>query len=158
MIRSDAHSDLDALRFFGGQIRARTSPRTAVELSIDMRTETDDSLTLRARDFPVQASLLLYPARGAFSPYVIGGGGWYFHRVQTLQGGDVLDSETTRRFGWHGGFGAELRLARHAGLHADYRYTVLHRRDEDEMDPESLSRLLPGYEGSMWTAGLTVYF
>ena len=67
------------------------------------------------------------------------------------------------------GFGAEMRLGRHAGLHADYRYTFLHFGADDSLksgltSPKhgllgaSASSFLPSYEGSMWTAGLTVYF
>ena len=157
MIRTDAHSDADALRFIGGQIRARLSPRTGFELSIDKRTQSNEALTERVRDIPVQASVLLFPVSGSFSPYVLGGGGWYYHRVESLLAGDVLDSETTRKFGWHGGIGAELRLGQHAGVHGDYRYTFLHYGSDDE-DSSSKSRFLPKYDGSMWTAGLTVYF
>jgi hypothetical protein len=157
MIRSDAHSNVDPLRFTGGQMRARISPRTGLELSLDVRTQSNEALTERVRDVPVQASLLLFPVRGAFSPYVLGGPGWYSHRVQSLVGGDVADSETTRKFGWHGGFGAELRLGNHAGIHGDYRYTFLHFGSDDD-DTKSGSRFLPNYDGSMWTAGLTVYF
>jgi opacity protein-like surface antigen len=155
MVRSDAQSDADALRFWGGQIRARLSPKTAIELSLDVRTEHNDALTERVRDLPVQASLLLYPASGAFSPYVLGGAGWYFHRVESLLNDDVVDSVTTHTFGWHGGFGAELRMGHHAGIHADYRYTFLHFGSDEG---ESRRRFLPNYDGSMWTAGLTVYF
>ncbi len=156
MIRSDAHGDADALRFFGGQIRARLSPKTAVELSVDRRTETNEALTARVRETPVQASLLLFPIAGSFSPYILGGGGWYSHRIEVLLDDSVLSSETTRDFGWHAGLGAELRLGRHAGIHADYRYTFLHYgSDEDKVLGQ---RFLPGYTGSMWTTGLTVYF
>jgi outer membrane protein W len=156
MVRSDAHSDVDALRFFGGQIRARLSPKTAVELSLDLRTQTNDALTVRVRDMPVQASLLLFPIAGTFSPYILGGGGWYSHRIEALLNDDVLASETTRDFGWHGGVGAEIRLGRHAGVHADYRYTFLHfGKDEETILGQ---RFLPSYTGSMWTAGVTVYF
>jgi hypothetical protein len=156
MVRSDAHSDADALRFIGGQIRARLSPKTGVELSIDKRTQSNEALTARVREMPIQASLLLFPIAGSFSPYILGGGGWYSRRIETLLNDDVLASETTRDFGWHAGLGAELRLGRHAGIHADYRYTFLHfGGDEDTILGQ---RFLPSYTGSMWTAGLTVYF
>jgi hypothetical protein len=156
MVHSDAHSDADALRFFGGQIRARLSPKTAIELSLDVRTQTNDTLTVRVRDMPIQASLLLFPVAGAFSPYILGGGGWYSHRVEALLNDDVLASDTTRDFGWHGGIGAELRMGRHAGLHGDYRYTFLKfGGDEEKILGKSF---LPSYTGSMWTAGFTVYF
>ena len=68
-------------------------------------------------------------------------------------------SETTRRFGSHAGVGAELSLGRHVGIHADYRYTLLRfGSDRDTLDQIPGSRFFPGYEGSMWTGGLTVYF
>jgi opacity protein-like surface antigen len=105
---------------------------------------------------PIQASLLLFPVAGSFSPYILGGGGWYARRVEALFNDDVVASDTTRDFGWHAGLGAELRMGRHAGLHADYRYTFLSfRGDEEKILGKSF---LPGYTGSMWTAGFTVYF
>jgi hypothetical protein len=156
MVRSDIHTDDDALRFIGGQIRARLSPKTAVELSLDTRTKTNDTLTARVRDMPIQASLLLFPIAGSFSPYILGGAGWYSHRIEVLLDDSVLSSDTTRDFGWHAGLGAEIRLGRHAGIHADYRYTFLHfGGDEDRILGQ---RFLPGYTGSMWTTGVTVYF
>jgi hypothetical protein len=158
MVRSDVHTDDDALRLIGGQIRARLSPKTAVELSLDMRTKTNEALTLRVRDMPVQASLLLFPIAGSFSPYILGGGGWYSHRIEALLDNSVLSTETSRDFGWHAGLGAEVRLGRHAGIHADYRYTFLHFGSDDNEDKILGQRFLPGYTGSMWTTGLTVYF
>jgi hypothetical protein len=163
-IRSDVDiEDEESRRFWGGQIRARMSPRTAVELSFDLRTETNEAETLRIRSNPIQASLLLFPARGAFSPFVLGGAGWYAQRFETLAGDETVLSETVREFGWHAGFGAELRMGAHAGLHADYRYTFLDfggddDDDDDDDGPPIVGRFLPGYRGSMWTAGLTFYF
>ena len=156
--------DEDSERFWGGQIRARMSPRTGFELSLDVRTETNEAETLRIRSTPIQASLLLFPARGGFSPFVLGGGGWYSQQFETLAGDETLLSETVREFGWHAGFGAELRMGKHAGLHGDYRYTFLDfggdddDDDDDDDGPPIVGRFLPGYRGSMWTAGLTFYF
>ena len=167
MLKNDAQADTDAERFTGGHVRARMSPRMGLELSLDLRTQTNETLTERVRDYPLQASLLLFPVKAAFAPYVLGGVGWYSHRVDLLDDGDVLESETTRKFGYHGGFGAELSLGRHAGLHADYRYTHLSFGDDDEevvagasaaADGRHALSLLPSYKGSMWTAGLTIYF
>jgi opacity protein-like surface antigen len=166
MVRGDADADTGAERFTGGHIRARLSPRTAIEAALELRTETNAELTERVRQYPVQASLLLFPVRAPVAPYVLGGGGWYTTRVETLEDDEVVASESTRKFGWHAGFGAELRLGRHAAAHADYRYTYL-RFGDDEADGTSaagakedtlVSRFLPSYQGSMWTAGLTVYF
>ena len=159
LVRGDVKADLDSVRFLGGHIRARLSPRTALEVSMDVRTETDEALTRRVRDTPLQASLLLFPVRSVFAPYVLGGGGWYSHRVETLADKKTVSAETTRDFGWHAGFGAELKLGAHAAAHADYRYTFLRfGDDDDDIREEGFSRFLPSYEGSMWTAGLTVYF
>ena len=163
MIRGDVSLDTNAERFTGGHIRAGISPRTAFELAVDVRTETDDALTRRVREYPLQASLLVFPVRAAIGPYVLGGGGWYTTRVEPLGGSGPTEAETTREFGWHGGFGAELRLGRHAGAHADYRYTFLRFGEDDEEDGAPApraggSRFLPSYRGSMWTAGLTLYF
>jgi opacity protein-like surface antigen len=163
-VKADARSEDDSVRFDGGQIRARLSPRTGLEASLDLRTETNDAKTLRVRDMPLQVSLLLFPATGAFAPYLLAGPGWYSQRVQTLLGEDVVATETTRRFAWHGGFGAEVRFGRHLGIHADYRYTSLHYGSDDDDgdgdgDDSSSGRwFLPRYDGTMWTAGVTVYF
>jgi hypothetical protein len=154
--------DEESRRFWGGQIRARMSPRTAFELSLDVRTETNETETVRVRSMPIQASLLLFPAKGAFSPFVLGGGGWYATRIETLLGDETLTSETNREFGWHAGFGAELRMGAHAGLHGDYRYTFLDfggdDDDDDDDGPPIVGRFLPAYRGSQWTVGLTFYF
>ena len=157
-VRRDTKLDEDSTRFTGGQIRARVSPRTAVELSLDIHSETNELETLRVREYPIQASLLLYPARGAFSPYFLGGAGWYAQKFETLAGDETIAEETVRDFGWHAGLGAELKLGKHAGLHGDYRYTFLNFGDDDDEDEGLLGRVLPGYKGSMWTVGLTVYF
>jgi len=153
----------DSVRFTGGQIRLRTSGKVGIEVALDRRTETFDELNERVRDTPLQASLLLFPVRGAFSPFVLAGPGWYSHTVESLD--DESDSESTRKFGWHAGFGAELLMGRHAGLHADYRYTFLKFGDDDEPEAAAaqprhsfVNSLLPSHNGSMWTAGLTIYF
>jgi hypothetical protein len=166
-VNADVDTESKSQRFTGGQLRARVTPRTAVELAIDIRTATNEALTERVRAYPLQASLLLFPSRGAFSPFVLGGVGWYSERVETLVEKKVVNSDTTRKFGSHAGFGAEIRLGRHAGMHADYRYTFLRFGDDDEETAApaaarlfgvGLPGFLPSYDGSMWTAGLTIYF
>jgi opacity protein-like surface antigen len=171
MVRGDVQADpaASAQRFTGGQIRARLSPKTSVEISIDRRTEASTDLTQRVRDYPLQGSLLLFPIRTTFSPYVLGGVGWYTHAVDTMAAGKVLESASTRKMGYHGGFGAEMKMGRHAGVHADYRYTMVHFGDGTGAagGPAAgtsagttglASRIRPSYDGSMWTAGVTFYF
>jgi hypothetical protein len=173
MIRGDVQAETSAERFTGGQVRAWLSPRTAVELSLDRRTQNNQTLTERVRDYPLQASLLLAPVRATFSPYVLGGMGWYTHKVEQIAGKETVESTTTRRIGSHAGFGAEIRLGRHAAFHGDYRYTFLRFGAADPIKSDTIAgaitrsqlsdnntgaRFLPSYEGSMWTTGLTIYF
>ena len=175
MARGDvqANPDATAQRFTGGQIRARISPKTSLEVSLDRRTEDTPDLTQRVRDYPLQGSLLLFPIHSTFAPYVLGGVGWYTHVVDTLDTGKVTESTSTRKMGYHGGFGAEMKMGKHAGVHADYRYTMVHFGDgtgsasltagkavtgTNAGTTGLASRLLPSYDGSMWTGGVTFYF
>ncbi|HEX5474866.1 MAG TPA: outer membrane beta-barrel protein [Vicinamibacterales bacterium] len=159
MVRADAKADPSAaaLRFFGGQLRARLSPKSAIELSLDRRVETSKDLSQRVTDYPLQASLLLFLVRSTFSPYVLGGVGWYTHTVSSLASdGGTADSTTTRKMGYHAGFGAEVLAGKHVGLGADYRYTFVHFGGNDSGGV--LHSVVPSYRGSMWTAGVTFYF
>jgi hypothetical protein len=162
---SDA--DSDSVRFTGGQIRLKASPRIGIEVSLDRHSEEFDLLDQRVREYPLQASLLLYPVKAPFAPYLLGGPGWYTTKVDSLSDEDA-ETVSTRRFGWHAGFGAELLLGKHAGIHADYRYTFLKWGDDDDEEDSPLTSaksrnslvggVLPHHEGSMWTAGMTIYF
>ncbi len=173
MIRGDVLADTSAERFMGGHVRGWLSKRTALELSIDRRTQSNQTLTEEVRDTPLQASVLLAPVPSAFAPYVLGGVGWYTHTVEQLSGKQMIDSITTRRVGTHAGFGAEMRMGRHAAFYADYRYTFLRFGAADPLTADTIAgavtkshlsdngsgaRFLPSYQGSMWTTGLTVYF
>lgn len=166
MVKADSSLDDDSVRFTGGQIRLGMSTKTALEVSLDRHTQTFESLNERVKETPIQASLLLYLARGTFAPYVLGGPGWYSRTVEAIEDPqDIIEDESTRTFGWHAGFGAEIRMGRHAGLHADYRYTHLSFDDDDENGAAAasgrdsfVSGLLPSHEGSMWTVGVTLYF
>ena len=161
MARGDvqANPTVAAQRFLGGQIRARLSPKTAVEVSLERRAESPD-ISTRIKDYPLQGSLLLFPIRSTLSPYLLGGMGWYTHVVDNLAAGEVITSTRSRTTGFHAGFGAELKVGGHAGVHADYRYTMLHFGSDgtDAGTGGLASRFKPSYDGSMWTAGFTVYF
>jgi hypothetical protein len=171
-VRGATGTDAGSDRYTGGVLRARMSPRTAIELALDWRTVINDSLTERTRDMPFQGSLLLYPVRGGLSPYLLGGIGWYSQRVQTLDGSDhVLATSTSRHFGYHAGFGGELRAGRHAALHLDYRYKFVRTGDETPAAQTASSTgsgasvvssltdtLHLARNGSMWTGGITLYF
>lgn len=171
MTRGDANADPNAAaqRFTGGQLRARISPHTTIEVSLDRRSESSADLTQRVRDYPLQGSALFYPLRTTIAPYVLGGLGWYTHSVDTLASGQVTSTTISRKMGYHAGFGGEMKIGRHTGVHADYRYTFIHFGDSAASPAGALagtnavtaglvSQFLPSYDGSMWTAGVTVYF
>lgn len=158
LVRGNVETNTSAERFIGGQMRLSLSPRSALEISLDRRTDHNDALTERTVETPLQGSLLLYPVRATLAPYVLGGVGWYTQRVEQLAAGNVTASDTSRRFGYHAGIGGELKLGRHAGVHADYRYTFLKFGGDGDEDESLIGRFKPSYEGSMWTAGMTLYF
>jgi hypothetical protein len=87
-------------------------------------------------------------------------------KIQRLSSGGTitLAEETTRKMGYHGGSGAELRLHCQVGLHGDYRYTFINFGD-DEQRPSSTPSFIPfaerlrlSHEGSMFAWGATFYF
>ena len=173
MVRGDVQSDTGAEGFAGGHVRAWLSKRTALEVSLDRRVQTNPTRNEEVRDYPLQGSVLLSPIPGTFAPYVLGGLGWYSHTVENLAGKRVVDSTTSRRFGTHAGFGAEVRVGKRAAFHADYRYTFLKFGGSDPIKSDTIAgaiakshltdtgsgiHFLPSYQGSMWTTGMTIYF
>jgi opacity protein-like surface antigen len=153
-VKSDSDVNPDSVRFVGGQLRL-VGGRAGIEISLDRRSETFDDLNQKVVETPIQASLLLRLSTSSFSPYLLGGPGWYRRSVEPVDGPDDLKVSTTD-FGWHAGGGIELRFSKHAGIHGDYRYTFLDFGDDE--DEGIIGNLLPGHKGSMWTVGMTVYF
>ena len=159
-------------RYTGGALRLKLSPRTAIELAADWRSTTSEDATLRVRDYPVQGSLLLYPWRAAVSPYIVGGAGLYWQQIEALADGDVLSEHTERRFGYHAGFGGEIRLGSRATMFVDYRYRFIQfGEDAETVDGEQGAGGfgIPGvgslidvfrmsHEGAMWTTGVVINF
>lgn len=165
-IRGDLKAD-SSTRYSGALLRWRTSPKTALELSIDYRNHLNESLTERIKDYPIQGSLLMYLVRSTLSPYLVTGIGWYSQRVEVLQDNQVLTSTKSRKTGYHAGLGTDMLLGRHATLHADYRYTFIGFGRNQDTEPGVLplpglgglqDRLKLSHKGSMWTGGVTVYF
>jgi hypothetical protein len=166
-IRGDAAVPDSTRRLIGGVLRARTSPRIALELALDYRSQETE--TEKITEYPFQGSVLVYPVRSALSIYLLGGIGWYSQSVAPLDAeGMALDGVTTRRFGSHAGLGGEIEFGERATLHLDYRFTFVGFGDDGPADqggavpiPGTIGlqeRLKLSHEGSMWTTGLTFYF
>ena len=168
-VRGNLSSGTPATRLIGGTMRIVTSKHTVLEGSMDYRAFFNDAGTQRTKETPMQGSLLLFIARGAFSPYVGGGIGLYTQTRDTLNAsGLVTASETEKKLGWHLGGGAEIILAKHVGFFVDYRFRFV-KFGEPDGDSQKIG--IPGdsvfpilqnvklsHEGSMWTSGLTFYF
>jgi len=152
-VTADSDSNLDAVRFLGGQIRI-LSKRWGLEVAMDHHSESFEILNQKVIETPIQASLLLRFGRKV-SPFVLGGPVWYRLQVKLIDGPDDADVHTTE-FGWHAGGGLEVFAGRHFGIHGDYRYTFLDFGKHD--DKGFIGGLIPGHRGSMWTLGATVYF
>jgi opacity protein-like surface antigen len=154
-VNPDTEADVDAVRYFGGQIRI-IGGRVGLEVSLDRHSESSEALNQKFTETPIQASLLLRMGSGEVAPFVLGGPGWYRRKVEALDGPADLAVSTTE-FGWHAGIGLEILATRHFGIHGDYRYTFLDFGDDDD-GGGILGGLLPGHRGSMWTLGTTFYF
>jgi opacity protein-like surface antigen len=152
-VNPDTETDVDSVRYFGGQIRL-IGGRIGFEVSLDRHSESSEALNQKFTETPVQASVLLRMG-SKVAPFLLGGPGWYRRKVEALNGPADLDVSTTE-FGWHAGIGLEILPSRHFGIHGDYRYTFLDFDDDD--GGGIIGGLLPGHRGSMWTLGATVYF
>lgn len=131
----------------GAQLRLHFVPAIAVEGSVDYRQNKFGDTTVDV--FPVQASLLLYLTPGfVVSPYILGGVGWYYTRVQ--------DGATTNRYGPHAGAGLEAALARHWTVDGSFRYLWTQSLDA----PTAASPAGKNFsdKGFMLTAGLNYRF
>lgn len=155
-----------AARLFGGTLRMASSKHVVLEGALDYKAEFSEDGKTRIRQTPFQASLLLFPVRKAFSPYLLGGMGIYTEHTDTLgPAGVVLETQSTRKTGWHLGGGAEVFLLRHAAFFADYRFRFVKFGEPDPgAEPinlpaiPGLERLKLSHRGSMWTTGMAFYF
>jgi len=156
-------SPTPATRFAGGTLRIASSKHIVLETALDYHAEFSEDRLTRVRQTPFQGSLLLFPIRGVFSPYLLGGMGIYSEYTDKLgPAGTVLSSTMTRKSGIHLGGGAELFLLRHAALFADYRFRFVKfgepEEDSEPINVPGLKNLELSHRGSMWTAGMALYF
>lgn len=98
----------------GAQLRLHFTSVLAVEGSVDYRQNSFASTTVD--EVPVQLSAMLYLMPSAiFSPYILGGVGWYYTHIQGF-------NTSTNRFGPHAGAGVEVALAPHWTVDGSFRY------------------------------------
>ena len=137
--------------FFGGaQLRLHMGKVFAIEGSADYRREHFDST--RVDTYPVQVSLLAYLFPDSpITPFVLGGGGWYYTHVKGPGGFD----DTQNRFGAHAGGGLQFFMSRYWSIDATYRYIWL--KDIKSKDVTLIDKKFDD-RGHMVTLALNYHF
>jgi hypothetical protein len=180
-------SSSSSTKLTGAFLRLRASKHVGLEVSYDWRTERDAENTIEVKSTPITVSGLFYLLKGPIAPYVAVGAGWYKTRVELLNTPEattnVTTSAETTKFGYHTGFGGELFMGKHASIYVDYRYTFVDISGFGGILGKASSLLTGGFGsllssatgiggnavsdptspnvthlGSMWTAGMAIYF
>lgn len=132
-----SHRDAEEASWFGGvQARLFLNDWLALEGSVTFHQSEFLDDAVKVTQYPVQATVLLYPFREwQVQPYALGGAGWYYTRTTYHDSLSFLDSETDHTFGVHLGAGAELVLTPKMTVNADVRYVFM---DEPGVDNSKL--------------------
>jgi opacity protein-like surface antigen len=134
-------------KFAGGQLRMKFLSTVGLEISIDYRKDLYVEDTFRVQSIPALISVLVYVFPGrTFSPYLLGGGGWYYNHVTFLVE-PFKEYSGNVDFGYHFGGGVELSIVGKVGFHLDYRSIMVN------FSPLNLKG-----DGHLITAGMTYYF
>jgi opacity protein-like surface antigen len=134
----------------GAQVRVYPWQYLAFEGSADYRK--NDFGDTRVHSYPVQVSALIYPfGTRRISPFILGGGGWYY---TTVNGPGNFD-DTQNRFGLHAGGGLQFFLNNHWSIDSTYRYIWLEKiesKDQNVLDKNYNDN------GHMVTIGVNFHF
>lgn len=174
VVRGDLVSATPTSRFVGGSARLSLNGLIGFEGALDFRTTWSQDRLARVRETPLQGSVLLFPVRTVLAPYALAGLGIYTRNFDVLgANGDVVQTAAERRTGIHMGFGAQVRVARHAAFFVDYRYRFVTFGDQAAGASSTTTRnavanlvnAVPGlgsikvsHQGSMWTGGVSFVF
>ena len=139
----------DGVWYGGAQVRLYLLRFLAFEGSADYRRNDFDST--RVHSYPVQVSALIYPfGTRRLSPFILGGGGWYY---TTVKSGPFED--TQNRFGAHAGGGLQFWLTQHFSVDSTYRYIWLEKIESRE---QNITDKKFDDNGHMVTIGLNFHF
>ena len=142
--------DGEANWFGGAQVRFYLAKFFAIEGSADYRQDKFGTTTTDT--FPVQVSALLYLLPGKrLSPFILGGGGWYYTHVKGPGGFD----DTQNRFGLHAGGGLQFFISEHWSIDGTYRYIWLEKLESRDANITNKSFQDSGH---MITAGVNFHF
>jgi len=124
--------------WFGGvQARLKVLPFLAIEGSITFHENEYENGDIKVTQYPVQVTALLYILHeGPIRPYVLGGVGWYYTRVDYSGLFSAFSDSTDYNFGGHLGAGADLMLGARTSLDVDVRYIFLNPSTEQIKDQD----------------------
>jgi opacity protein-like surface antigen len=109
----------------GVQARLRMG-HFAAEASIMFHENDFENGDVVIVQYPVQLTAFLYILdKGPIQPYVLGGVGWYYTRIEYRDTLSAIPDKTDNTFGWHFGAGVELFLSDRVSLNGDVRYIFI---------------------------------
>ena len=113
--------------FVGAKARLHFARILAAEASITFHENRYNNSEVVVTQYPVQLTAFLYIIpEGPIQPYILGGVGWYYTRVDYNGVAALTNHDRTEHiFGGHVGAGAELFLSPQVSLDADVRYIFL---------------------------------
>ena len=117
--------------FAGAQARLRILHILAAEASITFHQNRYENGDVLVTQYPVTLTAMLYiiPV-GPVRPYILGGVGWYYTRVDYKDSLNFINDTTEHFFGVHLGAGVELMLGKSASLDTDFRYIFINATNE----------------------------
>ena len=139
-------NDADNMILYGGaQVRWKLFPAMSLEGTLDYRPSESYPNNRKITSYPLLVSALFYFMPGAsFSPYVLGGVGWYYSKIEDSSG-----SSTAYTPGFHLGAGLDIPLNPNIVFNADLRYFFLNYGDQKVKDLNA--------NGYIISAGVTFY-
>jgi opacity protein-like surface antigen len=139
---NDAQS---TLLYAGIHARWNLFPALSIEGAFDYRPSESYPNNKKVTNYPILVSALFYLIPGAkFSPYLLGGIGWYYSQIE-----DSAGTNTTYTPGLHLGAGLDIPINPDVVFHADIRYFFLEYGDQKVKNLDT--------NGYMINAGLTFY-
>jgi opacity protein-like surface antigen len=139
-------NDSTSTILYGGvQARWKVFPALSIEGAFDYRPSESYPDNRKVTSYPILVSALFYLMPGAkFSPYLLGGVGWYYSKIEDNEG-----SSTTYTPGLHLGGGLDIPLSHDVTFNADIRYFFMNYGDQKVKDLNM--------DGYIISAGLTFY-
>lgn len=136
---SKAEDAEDGVFLLGGDLSIRIlDNRLGGKLEVGYRKdELEDGGSVKS--IPILLSVQVLPL-GNFvvSPFVIGGGGWWFQLFENIDTGEgTLDEGSEGSFGWHLGAGVDVNLGSWITLTGDIRWVWLDTEFKDLVNQDS---------------------